>query len=408
MNDRIIPICLVLSALVVGCRGPSQETTDVEGFGSMPTSPLGEQVTGEGCPSPIPEMSLSAPREEPPAVIDKVAVWTASGDVAIIDPDTGTVLSQVAGGGLGGDTDVAWDPWRNRVITFEGDAEGQWGEIATYEIRGGAGQIGRLGQVTLGHRNHEVWVDGIARVTASPYGTVVLEEGYGQRWRLVSLSGRPTPSVPAPRPQSLVVGPAPHGHVRITALTYGFLGNTLEFWTTEVGGRGVEQPAVIPVDDFGVPWAPARWTESADGSLLGQALSGQLWISTVDAGGSAFPLASIPAGIDRVEAFVSTFDHTVAALVSGSADADLVIVRLVANGQLGCSATLDLPGAARKAGSFFSRDLLTISTGHLLAATSAGIFSVTIPSSCPLTPVIEQGFDGDALRGPMAPAVPPI
>src|SRR5688572_5731438 len=81
-----------------------------------------------------------APPERPHAVLDSAqtpllaAAWSAPGDLVLFDTATGAIVSQVPGAVLGGEVDLACDPWWSRILLFEGDPEEQWGEIASHPI----------------------------------------------------------------------------------------------------------------------------------------------------------------------------------------------------------------------------------------------------------------------------------
>ena len=62
---------------------------------------------------------------------------------------------------------------------------------------------------------------------------------------------------------------------------------------------------------------------------------------------------------------------------------------------------LDLPGVPGRALLFFSRDLIAVGQSRLLAATTAGVFAITVSDACPLSLDVDPIFDGDALRGPL-------
>jgi len=390
MKEKIIGMGLVMGLLAAGCREPWQRGVDEsQGGGSASTSTSAE--TGR--------ILVDVPGDGADTAVKRVAVWTEAGDVAIVNAGTGEVLSVAPGGGLGGDVDIAWDPWKSRLITFEGDPDAQWGEVASYPVEVVPGGV------EIGSRKHEVWIDGIARLVASPFGPVILEESYGPRWRLVSPEG-PTPSVAAPLPRSIATGPTPQGGFAIRALTYGFSDDAPEIWSAEVTPEGVETvgtPELTSVEEAVSPWAPVRWTPSEDGGYLARADSWNLGISSLDDEGVTTSTSAIVASVDRVEGLWDMGGPTLVALVRGSAD--VVIARFAPGGGVDCAATLDLPGDAKEAFSFFSRDVLVLSPDRLLVGTSAGVFAVSVPEGCPCVPVVEPGFQGDALRGPIAALV---
>ena len=74
-------------------------------------------------------------------------------------------------------------------------------------------------------RRHWAWVDGRARLMALPYAALAFEEGYGERWKVLRDDGKPTVSLPAPRPASAWLEADGEGF-RIGALAYEPDGST--------------------------------------------------------------------------------------------------------------------------------------------------------------------------------------
>jgi hypothetical protein len=365
------------------------------------------------------------------------AGWTAGGQLALFDMASGTIVSQAASGGLGGDVDVAWDPWGGRVLVVEGDAEGQWGEIASHAVSGeGAG-------AELGERHHEVWLDGVARVAASPLGAVLFEEGAAAMWKLIPAAGAPTPGLLWPRPISVEMALSASGDLAITGLTRGLEGNSLDVRTAIVAPGGVQAISIAPISVFPASdELSVRRVRSAVGEHLAAALSGDVGLSTLGPAGFSAPEMLGTTGVEGIEDAISLpgapgAGPALVLLTSGSAD--LVVARLGEGGAVECFAALDLPGKAARAPGFFARSLVAAGPDRVLVATSAGVAAVSIsglagsglagyeltgsgladsrlagsgPASsvatrCPLVLAVAPGFEGDALRGPLSPLTPP-
>lgn len=333
-----------------------------------------------------------------PRPVEVAAGWTAGGEVALFDVASGEVLTSAPGASLAGERDLAVDPWGSRLIVFQSDADDEWGEIAAYPIAAGAAGL------SLGPRAHEVWIDGRTRVSASPFGTVVFEESYGPRWRLVRSDGQPSASVYGPRPASLWTGVLPDGGFRITALTYGMEGTTADLRVALVEKEGVSPPVIVPLTATPVS-SPlgARWVESAGGGHVVDvdAASGDVVISTF-AGGGWPPLvpAGLGPGIAGVEQASSLpGGKRIALLLTGAAD--LAVIGVGAGGAPECAAALDLPGEVEPAGLFFARGLLPVGPARVLVATSSGVFAVSASDDCPPALTVDEGFDGDGLRAPL-------
>lgn len=399
------------SCPAAACSNSGQGADDAcpdEGQGEDDACPheghgTGQGGSGEGaCPGARRGESRGGRRGAAPGGA-LVATRTATGGVALVDMGSGAIVAEAAGGGLDGpEADIACDPWMSRVLVFESDPDAEWGEIAGHSIDVGPGGGGQPPSVALGAREHEVWVDGLARVAASPYGALVFEDGAaGPRWKLVSEQG-PTPSAYGPRPASLAAGSGPGGLFHAAALTYGPSsdGLDLRFATVEQDGihiDSVEPLGLSPPGDW--PSARAAWT--AAGAHLIAAEQGNVLVSLVS-GGAAAPWASVP-----LAAPIDGF-HDAAALPGGdvlvglaSGGADVVAVRLGPDGAPACAAALDLPGEAQGGLLFFSRGLTVAGPGRVLAATSSGVFAVQVTGMCPLAVALDPAFSGDALRGPL-------
>jgi hypothetical protein len=347
-------------------------------------------VPEESDPGVAPGSPAATPPTEPPPP-DLVA-WTAAGELAVVDGVTGAVRQRLATTG-GGERDVAYDPWRGRVLTFEGVEEGS-GEIAAYPV-----YSGRRGP-RLGRRAHQAWIDGRARLLPSPHGAVVFEEGYGERWKLLGAS--PAPSVLAPPPVSawLSIGPsgvAVHGLSRDPALVRR---------AARVSASGLEPPIEETLDA-----APASLSSTARlvpaparGDAVLVDVVGTFLLVRLVAGASAGPaaLVPLPARGMRIEAAVPFDDGQVVALLM-SGRSEVMAIAVGADGAVTSVAHAPLPGEVTPAPTFFSRDLAAQGEGRVLAATSAGVHALRLqhhPGGVHLG--LLGSFDGSALRGPLA------
>lgn len=389
MKNITVSICLWFGALAAGCHEPAGAPARI---GSA------EEILTAGAPPLLDARGLEE-RGFGPTATAHVALWTEDGDVAIADAATGEIVSVAASGAVA-ERDVAWDPWESRLVTVEASPDAEGGEIASYSVDPGG---------ALGPRRHEVWVDGIARVLASPFGAVVLEESYGERWRLASPGG-PTPSVAAPRPMSIAVAPFAGG-MAVRALTYGFGDDSLEIWDASVTADGVSAPMVTPLDDSASRWVPVRWVPVGEGGYLARVEEEEIAIAWLDPASTVTEIARLPAAGARVEAAAAVDPGTLILLVSAggqsSGGVDVEILRFALGGEIGCRADIDLPGEVRQAFSFFSRDLLIVGPSRALVATTEGVFAIDVPAGCPVIPWVDAAFEGDALRGPMDLVVTP-
>ena len=395
----VIPLVLAVSA--VACI-PLETTEKESASGSPPerpapsSSPSAPSSTDPGGRPPVTSPLLGGGVAASGETI-LVAGWTTDGDVALFDAATGAVVASAAGAGASGERDLAVDPWLSRLLVFEGDPEGTWGEIASYPLADGADY-----DPSLGARKHEVWIDGVARVAASPFGAVVFEEGYGARWRLLRADGEPSPSALAPRPMSLATESLPGGGLRVSALTYGIEGDAPDIRVAEVGSMGVNAPVTVPVLVPPLSSPPAaRWVVSAGGGHVVDAANGEAMITTF--AGSGWP-AWMPVGvgpnatrIEQAEAFSG--GNRLALLTSG--DVDLVVLSVGAGGAPECAAALEIPGEAEKAPLFFARGLVPVGAARVLVATTSGVFAVEVSADCPPSLTIDADFVGGALRGPL-------
>ena len=404
----VAPLAFAACALPVD--GETEGGRSPRPGGSAPSSPSASLPPRAPDRRPGPGLGPpTATLDEPAALPPIAAGWSDMGEVVLFDALDGEVLSAAPGADLGGERDLVVDPWLSRLIVFEADSEDPWGEVALYPLvpsvgdgASGAGGADGADGVALGPREHEVWVDGTARLAASPSGAVLFEESYGARWRLVRADGVPSASVAAPRPASIATDLLPDGRLRVTALTYGFSGDDADMRVAVVGPEGIDTPVAVPLSTPPVSMPlGARWVQSADGGHLVDVASGDVVLSTVAGGGwPALAPVGVGPGIVGVEqAAVFPGGERLALLTSGAVD--LVVVGLGSGGAPECAAGLDLPGEVEAAGLFFARGLAIVGADRLLVATTGGVAAVTVSDDCPPLLEVDAGFDGSALRGPL-------
>lgn len=284
--------------------------------------------------------------------------------------------------------DVIWDPWKKTVLVVRGDEDEEDGEIASHAVL-----PGRRGP-ELGAPSHVAWLAGRARLLPSPHGTVVFEQSYGERWRLLGSS--PSASVGAPPPTSAWLTVRPTG-----ALIHGFDASTLVRREAYVTAAGIAMPApkALAIPPAMAP--DARFAPLPDGEVMVSVSGSSLKARRVH-GAAVGPASSVALGAHhgRVEAVVSLRGGVVVALLAEPSA--LVAFALDGDGVSGAD-LLPLPGDVAENAPFFSRDLAVQSAGRVLAATSAGLFAARVtdgPSGIHLD--LAPGFDGSALRGPIA------
>ena len=326
------------------------------------------------------------------------AAATESGGWALADASSGALLDATPPSDLTGERDAAWDPWQSRLLVFESAEDGTWGEIAGYPFSAGEDES------AFGERSHLVWIDGRARIAASPHGAVVFEESAGPRWRLVRADGQPSASVFGPRPMSLVPELRDDGSFRVTALTYGLDDATPDLRVAEVDPSGITPPVTVPVGvgPLSEDSAP-RWFVANETGHLVTASDGDLQLTTP--AGSGYPAwmpVGLGPGVPRVTSAVP-FPSGDRVAFTTTGPFDVAVVTVGPEGAPACAASLDLPGEMGNAPLFFERPLLALSETRLLAATSEGVFAITVSADCPPSLAIDLDFEGDSLRAPLVP-----
>lgn len=389
---------MLVAIIAAGC-GPAEdgEVCRVE---ELPEPPSAVQLRPSG----------AAKAARPPIAAEKEALriglrlrstadalaWTGEGALAVIDGRTGAVRSSVEGAGLGGVRDVAYDPWGKRAFVFEGDAQDGWGEISGHALI--AGPLGP----TLGPYVHLAFIDGEARLLASPLGVVVFEAGaYGARCKVLFDAGGPASSVALPSPASAWVEAG--GAISLRTIHYedgAIVRGSVPLKWKSIGAPSFESLglAVGPESSARLVHAPAR------GGAILLAIEGSALSLRLAGGASPGPAAEVPLGAAglRIEHAIALDDGAVVlALLSGQSR--VVAVMTDEAGAIVGSDTLDLPGVVRQETTFFSHDLARLDDRRALAATSAGVVAIrVIREAGTVQLAIDPTFVGDALRGPVA------
>jgi hypothetical protein len=380
-------------ALVAGCAvepAPGEDTPAPATAARPPSAP--EPPPKTAAPT------WPAPPAAPRPLL--AAAFTRDGDVAELDAATGAVVARSPGAHAGGVRDLVADPWHHRLLAFEADEDGDGGEITTISVGPGG----------LGAREHRAWVDGDARLAASPFGIVVFEDGYGARWRLLADGDAPSLGRPAPDPLSLAVGDAPEGFgLRALVVRDGLSGGELALASARLSAEGLEPPALA---GLGVAAEPAPTaTRLVDAPALGLAIlaevaRGRLWLRPIVDGVArpavlvrgALPARSLAARVEHAVALDG--GRFVALLVSSPSR--VIAVALGAGGAPTGVSAFDLPGDVRVEGRFFSRDLLRVGARRLLAATSRGVVALDLSERDGLPRLEEDdAFRGETLAGPL-------
>ena len=331
--------------------------------------------------------------------VPDLLAWTPSGDLAIVDGSSGAMKDHLVTLELAGARDVAYDPATQRAWIAESDDEGALGEIASYPVIEGAGGV------VLGPRLHEASLTGEARLLPSPLGVVSFEDEGGGRWRLL---GGGTPSAPvavaAPMSAWLTTGA---GGTTVHALAYGAVSGELDALAAEA------QPGLLAAaksEPFGLeagtlpPCARVVAAPLRGGALMLD-VSGSFLSVRSAKGASVGAPAIVPLGASglRIEDAVSLRGgKLVAVLLSGTTE--VVALEIDPGLHVASMARLKLPGHPAPSAALLSHDLAEQGYGRMVAATSAGVFSIQIrkdPTGVQLG--LAPGFEGGGLRGPIAP-----
>lgn len=375
---------LVVVGLLSACSGADSSKAERETVGAARVS----SVPGSASPT----------SEAPPTarLSGRLVAWARNGDLALADPATGDVLASAPAAEGGGLRDVAFDRWASRLVIFDGEDDGDGGEIATLA----------LGPRGLGRREHLAWIDGDARVFGTPFGVAVFEESYGSRWRL--LGDVPSAGHPAPLPLSLAADSSA-GAFRLRALVApeGAVPSALALARSDVGPFGLEPPVLealagsSPSTSLG-----ARLVEAPalSASFVVELVEGGIRVRPVvvepgSAVSNALPL-SVASPDSRLEQAVPLDGGRMLALLL-SRPARLVLLTLGEGGVARAAVVSDLPGEGRLEPRFFSRELEVLGS-RLFCATTAGVVALDA-SQLDGRPVltIAREFRGEDLVGPL-------
>jgi len=246
----------------------------------------------------------------------------------------------------------------------------------------------------VGACEHAAWVDGVAALFATNEGLWVFEQGtYGPRWKVLR-EGTIAKGAYAPRPASVW-----REGDRMEVFSYGVdddrwmrvSGSLTENGVVVTLGAALGAPTTFPPTARFLP-------TSSEAGLLWDAAGGDLVVRRVNAGGAAAAeMLGVGPGIERVEAVAKLGE---AALVLSTNT--LWVVEIGGeNGVLGATGVA-LGGEVRRAGMFFSRDLVTAGN-RALVATDQGVRAIVVEKDDGSV-FLDEGFDGSHLRGPLTVA----
>ncbi len=380
----------MLMMVPTGCSVPPP-LDDGEGPDSAATVGVGPSA---GPPDAGPREE--GPRPSPPAGLRAARLVAArrEGGLAVVDAASGAVVA-TAPATSGRGRDGAVDPWARPSVAFGGEDDADGGELATLP----------LDRAGIGAPRHLTWVDGDARIVATPFGVVVFEAGYGARWRLLPHDGAPGPSVTAPAPLSIAIPAGPSG-VSLRALVPAD-GGGLALATAAVGPAGLGTPTLEAIDGLAAEGAAPRWVETPamGGSLLVDVVRGEILVHRVSADGKAGPARRLEGSLASPR---SRLEHA-AAIEGGrrlalllSKPSRVVVVVLGDGLATGAAIAHDLPGNVRIEPRFFSRELVVLGR-RIFVATTEGVVALDVgadPGDPPLDPA--PGFPIEGLCGPLA------
>lgn len=328
----------------------------------------------------------------------RLIAWARNGDVALVDPATGGVLASAPAAGATGLRDVAFDRWASRLVIFVGEDDGDGGEIATLT----------LGERGLGPREHMAWIDGDARVFATPFGVAVFEESYGARWRLLGDGDVPSAGHPAPLPLSIASESGSSAFsLRALVAPEGAVPSALALATSHVGPLGLERPVLETLAGASPPTSLGSRLVDApvlSASFVVELAEGEVLVRpAIVRPGSAASNAlrlSFASPDSRLEQAVALDGGRMLALLL-SGPARLILLTLGKGGIPRAAAVSDLPGEVRLEPRFFSRELEVLGS-RLFCATTAGVVALDA-SQLDGQPVltVAREFRGDGLVGPL-------
>ena len=331
--------------------------------------------------------------------VPDLLAWTPTGDLAVVEGATGAVRQQLVTLELAGAHDLAYDEARQRAWIAESDDEGALGEIASYPVVAGTGGP------TLGARAHEAsLLSGEARLLSTPLGVVSFEDGGGGRWRLLG-GGHASAPVPAAPPSSawLTLGA---GGPMVRGLAYGAVSGELDALAAAAQPGALAAATSAPLDVEAGTLPPCARVVAAPlrgGALMLDVSGSFLSVRAVKGAHTGAPaLAPLGASGLRIEDAVGLRGgKLVAVLLSGTTE--VVALEIDAQLHVASMARLQLPGHPAPSTLAMSHALAEQGYGRLVAATSAGVFSIQIQKDATgLHLGLAWGFEGGGLRGPVA------
>ncbi len=300
-----------------------------------------------------------------------LAATTSDGAVVVLRASDGAELAREASSGLGGLIDLTHDVTRGDLVLYEENDEGEGAAIGRFPLTLGGG-IAKLEP-----RMKVAWVDGVARLLATPEGRVSFEENIGQRWKLDVPNGGPLPSIACPRPASVaIVGE--DGARRLVGVSAPFPDEgPLRRLEVSVGPSGFGD--CHERDIAGAP-ASARLVVLPDGRelLVGVASSGVVVTSMVD--GVLAPERALGIEAQTVEQAIVVGEaaNRIALLTSGPPR--VIVIGLSAAGSelsIASRTSIDLPVDVRREQRFFSREM-AYTQGRIFVATKSGVVAVDL------------------------------
>ena len=388
---------LLFTLTGAGCVAPGGE-----GAGGGPPLEQPARVDLNPTPSPVPPPEPSWGTLDPPPPPPDAVAWTGSGKLALVDGATGAVKQEVDPGPLVGERDLVYDAPGKRLLVYTREPGGPTAEVFSVSVSTGAGGP------SLGARTHLASVEGSARLLPARSGVVLFGMGEGGRWRLMWHNGAATPSVPGPHPMSAWVVPDGEGEA-LHALAYGPSSGELDAVDTRLGRSALPPPSVhpLPVSAGTVPPSARLVPAPARGGALLVDVEGDALTVRGMGSGAPGPKAkrSLGGSGRRIEAALACDGgREVVLLLSGKTE--IVALQIDASLGIGSVAVVPLPGHPEPSTRFLSHDLSGQGAGRILAATSAGVFSVEVDADAAgVTLGVDPGFHGGALLGPVAAIV---
>jgi hypothetical protein len=323
--------------------------------------------------------------------------WTVAGDLALVDAQTGHVVSTSAGAGMGGTLDATVDVDADRVVTFEGDEESTWGEVATYALDRSTTPP------SLGPRVVSALIDGDARVAAAPEGILVFSYGAATEWTILRDDNQVTLSAAGGRPWSVVTR-ASEKKRWLTALAYDEAEDALSLRhaTLDAGALVLGANTPLALNPNSTPRLARIAAQDREAVISVE--QGELSLRCLTNEALGVPTALSSFGAARVEATLGLKDSGKLAILT-SGPARVLVVELNDDCSVADVAGLDL-APVRVEDRFFSRDLVEVNPDRLIVATEAGAVAITIATTPKLTLALDPTFDGADLRGALVNVTP--